>query len=92
LPLVLGPAVRAQDEIEGCMTEQSKLQRPGPVYVSVRGDMDVRSIRLNAGSIGCTQRTFAAAIGVSVKNSAQLGTTPKAAERTGSHPFSYGQT
>jgi putative transcriptional regulator len=49
------------------MTELAKLRRPGRVHVSDPGDLDVRSIRLNAGSIGCTQRNFADAIGVSVK-------------------------
>jgi putative transcriptional regulator len=49
------------------MTEERKLKRPGCVHVSDPGDMDARWIRLNAGSIGCTQRTFATAIGVSVK-------------------------
>jgi transcriptional regulator with XRE-family HTH domain len=49
------------------MTGHGTLKRPGRVHVSDPGEMDVRSIRLNAGSIGCTQRTFAAAIGISVK-------------------------
>jgi putative transcriptional regulator len=49
------------------MIDQRKLKRPGLVRVSDPGDMDVRWIRLNAGSIGCTQGNFADAIGVSVK-------------------------
>jgi putative transcriptional regulator len=49
------------------MTEERKLKRPGLVRVSDPGDLDIRFIRVNAGTIGCTQRTFAAAIGVSVK-------------------------
>jgi putative transcriptional regulator len=49
------------------MTGHGTLKRPGCVRVSDPGDLDVRSIRLNAGSIGCPQRNFADAIGVSVK-------------------------
>jgi DNA-binding transcriptional regulator YiaG len=49
------------------MIEERKVKRPGLVRVSDPGDLDVRSIRLNAGSIGCTRKNFAAAIGVSVK-------------------------
>jgi putative transcriptional regulator len=49
------------------MTEERKLKRPGLVRVSDPGDLDIRFIRLNAGSIGYTQRNFADAIGVSVK-------------------------
>jgi hypothetical protein len=49
------------------MIEERKVKRPGLVRVSDPGDLDVRSIRLNAGSIGCTLENFAAAIGVSVK-------------------------
>jgi putative transcriptional regulator len=49
------------------MTDQRKPKRPGLVRVSDAGDLNVRWMRANAGSIGCTQSTFAGAIGVSVK-------------------------
>jgi putative transcriptional regulator len=49
------------------MVERPKLKRPGLVHVPIPEDIDVRSVRLNAGSIGATQRNFADAIGVPVK-------------------------
>jgi hypothetical protein len=58
------------------MIEERKLKRPGLVRVFDPGEMDVRFIRLNAGSIGCTQRNFAAADWRFGQNSAQLGATP----------------
>ena len=47
----------------------SRPRRPGiPVVpIPTRGELDVRSIRLGVRGIGCTQRTFAQAIGVPVK-------------------------
>jgi hypothetical protein len=44
------------------MIKERKVKRPGLVRVSGPGDLDVRSIRLNAGSIGCTRKNFAAAM------------------------------
>jgi putative transcriptional regulator len=48
-------------------SDDGPLRRPGRVHISNPADLDVRAIRLNAGSIGCTQERFANAIGVSVK-------------------------
>jgi putative transcriptional regulator len=44
-----------------------RLRRPGQPTVSTPQNLDVRSIRLSARGIGATQRSFASAIGVSVK-------------------------
>ena len=49
------------------MVEQRNLKRPGRVHVPIPDSIDVRSVRLNSGFIGATQKDFAYAIGVPVK-------------------------
>ena len=51
------------------MTIAARLRRPGEPRVECpqRHSLDVRAIRMASRDIGCTQRTFAAAIGVPVR-------------------------
>jgi len=80
LPLMIypepGPAQSAEDGSgRRSNSEDRFMKRPGRPRVEppARGTIDARTIRLNSRGFGSTHDAFAKAIGVSVKDPAQLG-------------------